>query len=162
MTNKSRRISVFIAPFEGKDRDARYLAYFDLFNRQMFFEAHDMLEELWLAGKGAPNHTFYKGLIQLAGGFVHLQKGRLRPAASVFNLAVANLHSYAPLHEGLEVGEVLKVVGELIHRLNGGQFQRNPLVADGAPKLRLSELGVVNVTRSRYVKKRIDRTGPSG
>ena len=39
------------------------------------------------AQRHTPNDGFYKGLIQLAGAFVHLQKDRLRPAASLFRLA---------------------------------------------------------------------------
>jgi predicted metal-dependent hydrolase len=83
MTHKSLGISKLIEPFRGRDLDAHYLAYFECFNRGLFFEAHDVLEELWLEQKGGSNYAFHKGLIQLAGAFVHLQKGRPRPASSL-------------------------------------------------------------------------------
>ena len=39
-----------------------------------------VLEHLWLKeGRGAPDYAFYKGLIQLAGGFVHLKLQRSHP-----------------------------------------------------------------------------------
>ena len=72
---------------------SNYLGYFELFNAQLFYEAHDVLEELWLPIRREPQGDFYKGLIQLAGAFVHLQKNRLRPAAALFKLARTNFMS---------------------------------------------------------------------
>src|ERR1039457_5249771 len=90
--------------------DPHYTGYFELFNRQKFYEAHDVLEHIWLKDKQGPNGAFYKGLIQLAGAFVHLQKKHLRPAAALFKLAQANLEKYPPVHEHLD----LKIIGGLI------------------------------------------------
>ena len=70
--------------------DPHYAGYFELFNRGKFFEAHDVLEHLWLPDRHGANGSFYKGLIQLAGAFVHLQRNRLRPAAALFKLARTN------------------------------------------------------------------------
>jgi hypothetical protein len=80
-----------------------YLSYFDLFNRQRFFEAHEVLEELWLPCRNGPKGPFYKGLIQLAGAFVHVQKGRYVPAVALLKLARANLVKYPARYEALEV-----------------------------------------------------------
>ena len=86
--------------------DPHYTGYFDCFNRQLFYEAHDVLEHIWLKDKHGPNGAFYKGLIQLAGAFVHLQKNRLRPAAALFKLALANLEKYPREHEQLDLNAV--------------------------------------------------------
>src|SRR5262249_14188682 len=43
-----------------------YLGYFRCFNAQQYYEAHDVLEHLWLK-KRDENYAFFKGLIQLAG-----------------------------------------------------------------------------------------------
>ena len=64
------------AKYAGHGVDARFAGYFILFNEQKFYEAHDVLEDLWLPDRHGPNGHFYKGLIQLAGAFVHLQIGR--------------------------------------------------------------------------------------
>ena len=76
----------------------------------MFYEAHEVLEELWLRDKHGPNGAFYKGLIQLAGAFVHLQKNRLRPAAALFELALANLEKYPRRHQRLELAAVRRLI----------------------------------------------------
>jgi predicted metal-dependent hydrolase len=101
--------------------DARYAGYFALFNQQKFYEAHDMLEDLWLPDRHGPNGNFYKGLIQLAGAFVHLQKGRFGPAAALFRLSRTNLEPYPPVHEKLDRVHVLKLVDERLHWLERGE-----------------------------------------
>jgi predicted metal-dependent hydrolase len=153
VSKKSGKIAARIAAFGGSDLDAHYLGYFDCFNRQEFYEAHDVLEELWLADRHGPNGDFYKGLIQLAGAFVHLQKERLRPAAALFKLARTNLAKYPAAHERLDLGGVLALIEAWLGWLEAGDFARNPLreqPAGGQLKTRLpAGMAVVISGRSR-------------
>ena len=126
-----------IEPFRGHELDAHYLGYFECFNRQLFFEAHEVLEELWLAEGNGQNYCFYKGLIQLAGAFVHLQKDRLGPAAALFRLAEANLKSYPAVYERLDLDAALKLIQQWQQRLEGVQFGTRPLASTHKPKLEL-------------------------
>jgi predicted metal-dependent hydrolase len=117
--------------------DAHYLAFFECFNKGLFFEAHDVLEELWLPRRKESIGSFYKGLIQLAGAFVHLQKGRLRPAGALFKLARANLERYRPAHERLDVQAILELINDWLGQLEQGGFNSNPLHLKGAPEIKL-------------------------
>jgi predicted metal-dependent hydrolase len=137
MSKKSGKIAARIAAFQGGGLDAHYLGYFDCFNRQEFYEAHDVLEELWLADKHGPTGNFYKGLIQLAGAYVHLQKERLRPAAALFKLARTNLGQYPQTHERLDLSAVLALIETWLAWLEAGAFARNPLREQPAPVLTL-------------------------
>jgi predicted metal-dependent hydrolase len=137
MSKKSGAIAELIEQFKGRDLDAHYFGYFECFNRQLYFEAHDVLEELWLADRSGPNYSFYKGLIQLAGAFVHLQKNRLRPSAALFKLADANLEKYPALHERLRVDNVRLLIREWLHHLETGNFEKNPLTPESTPSLAL-------------------------
>jgi predicted metal-dependent hydrolase len=97
--------------------DPCYLGYFECFNRGLYYEAHDVLEHLWLRnGHHVPEAGFYKGLIQLAGAFVHLKLQhahpdhpkhgrRLDPARRLFLLAAANLEPYRPRYQGVDPGK---------------------------------------------------------
>ena len=127
-----------IESFRGQELDAHYLGYFDCFNRQLFYEAHDVLEDLWLPDRHGANGNFYKGLIQLAGAFVHLQKHRLRPSAALFKLAQANLEKYPPVHEQLDLTVVLGLIAEWLRRLEQAGFTSNPLTAESVPELKLT------------------------
>lgn len=139
MTHKSGRIAEMVAQFAGHRLDPRYLGYFDCFNRQLFYEAHDVLEDLWLLDRKGPNGDFFKGLIQLAGAFVHLQKNRLRPADALFQLAERNLGKYPAQHESTSVSELLNLISTWRAELLANGFERNPLNASSAPCLRLPE-----------------------
>jgi len=136
-TRKSARIKAMIESHHGQGVDPHYAGYFHCFNRQLFYEAHDVLENLWLADKHGANGAFYKGLIQLAGAFVHLQKNRLRPAAALFKLARANLEKYPDHHDRLNLTAVHAIIRHWLGELESKNFEINPLTAKNAPRLAL-------------------------
>ncbi|HEY8900091.1 MAG TPA: DUF309 domain-containing protein [Chthoniobacterales bacterium] len=123
-----------------------YAGYFTCFNRGEYYEAHDVLEHLWLQCSDE-NELFYKGLIQLAGGFVHLRKHyehpshakhgrRLPPASRLFDLAAANLAPYAPQHLHLDVDTVLGLARGTAEAIRASGCTVNPWNPDALPELR--------------------------
>jgi predicted metal-dependent hydrolase len=137
VSKKSGKIAERIASFQGRELTAHYLGFFDCFNDQLFYEAHDVLEVLWLPDRKGPNGDFYKGLIQLAGAFVHLQKERLKPAAALFKLARTNFAKYPATHERLDVAAVLRLIEVWLGWLERDAFDVNPLRQRPPPVLRL-------------------------
>jgi predicted metal-dependent hydrolase len=127
MTHKSGKVATLVAQFEGRGLDARYLGYFDCFNRQLYYEAHDVLEDLWLLDRHGADGDYFKGLIQLAGAFVHLQKERLRPADALYQLAERNLRKYPAQHHATDVAGLLALIERWRGLLASGSFQSNPL-----------------------------------
>lgn len=121
----------------GQKLDPHYAGYFHCFNHQQFYEAHDVLEHIWLADKLGPNGAYYKGLIQLAGAFVHLQKNRLKPAAALFKLARTNLEKYPALHDQLNLERVRVLIEHWLAELEAKNFEVNPLTPKNAPHLTL-------------------------
>jgi Domain of unknown function (DUF309) len=131
MSGKSAKVAAMVAGLDPGPWDRRYVGWFICFNRGEFYEAHDVLEDLWLAeGKGGVNYGFYKGLIQLAGAFVHLQKGRLGPAVALFRLAEANFARYPAVYAGMDLAEVTGMSVEWRRRVETGGGA-NPLVPGG-------------------------------
>jgi predicted metal-dependent hydrolase len=125
----------------AQNYDPGYLSYFECFNRQHFFESHEVLEALWLPQRQGPNGLFYKGLIQLAGAFVHLQKNRLGPAAALFALAQSNLQKYPATHEGLAVDGVLGMIEDWLQKSRSAGTVTNPYTPAEAPRLCLQTSG---------------------
>ncbi len=132
----------------GTKVDDRYRRFFECFNHEKFFEAHAVLEELWLPARGGERDRFYKGLIQLAGAFVHVQKGRRGPGVALLKLAAANLAGYPPMFHGLDLRRTRRVIEDWLGALerNGpGAWGPEPFGKDGIdqpqekplPKLRL-------------------------
>lgn len=144
MSKKSAKIAALIEGCRGRDRDPHYLGYFECFNQGLFYDAHDVLEELWLGERRGRDGDFYKALIQFAGAFVHLEKHsprhpRLRPAGALFRLAQGYLRPYAPFHHGLDVSRLLSVADAWVKELESGSFARNPLHDRVPPKFVLSD-----------------------
>jgi predicted metal-dependent hydrolase len=137
---KSAHIAAMVDAYQGQPLDARYLGYFECFNRQLFFEAHEVLEDLWLPGRNGPNGNFYKALIQLAGAFVHLQKNRLRPSAALLKLAQTNLDPYPARHEQLNLEGVRLLIHGWLVQLERGAFAVNPLTVQNRPQLALQKV----------------------
>ena len=98
-----------------------------------------MLENLWLADRRGPDGDYYKGLIQLAGAFVHLQKNRLRPAAALFKLARTNLEKYPAVHHRLNLMAVLLLIAGWLRQLEREDFLINPLTGVNVPQLALQQ-----------------------
>ena len=141
VSRKSARIAKMMESFGDEQLDPHYAGYFDCFNRGLFFEAHEVLEELWLRDRHGSNGAFYKGLIQLAGAFVHLQKNRLRPAGALFKLALANLEKYPREHERLNLAAVGQLIQKWLGGLESAQLGKNPLTSGNAPNLILNQPG---------------------
>jgi predicted metal-dependent hydrolase len=149
---KGQKIQAFVESLStGSIHDPCYEGYFLCFNEQKYYEAHDVLEHLWLKEKGAA-HQFFKGLIQLAGAFVHLQKQfrrpehptdgrRLRPAWRLFKLAQTNLEPYFPAYLDLDVRSVLQLCAKNMLAIEGAEFKHNPWSPDTAPALALGPNG---------------------
>ncbi len=122
-----------------------YLEYFRLFNAREYYAAHDILEHIWLGSSGE-THTYYKALIQLAGGFVHLQHHhrepqhrihgrRLRPAARLFRRSAELLHGFPQNYEGIAIEEIVTIALNSAETLEAANFAENPWHPADAPIL---------------------------
>jgi hypothetical protein len=153
---KGERISRFVAELRAEDADPEqddiakhpfYRAFFHCWNEQHYYEAHDVLEQLWLKTK-SPDADYFKGLIQAAGAFVHLQKRfehpshakhskRLPPAVRLFRLAERNLSRFGPLHHRLDVAAFCQLLREYADRIVASDYKTSPWSPETAPKLNL-------------------------
>jgi predicted metal-dependent hydrolase len=144
---KHQRIAARVADMDASGGfHPCYLEYFRLFNAQEYYEAHDVLEHIWLGSDGE-RYIFYKALIQFAGGFVHLQHHhrepghrvhgkRLRPAARLFRRSAELLAGLPPAYEGLAVEEIVVMAISSAEALELADYTRNPWRPDLAPQLR--------------------------
>ncbi|HEY2047325.1 MAG TPA: DUF309 domain-containing protein [Candidatus Udaeobacter sp.] len=154
--NKRERISQWLADATGEEvnpdqgevaKHPYYRAFFHCWNEQQYYEAHDVLEQLWLKSE-SPDADFFKGLIQAAGAFVHLQKHfehpshakhsrRLPPAVRLFRLAQINLASFAPWHHALDVAALCQLLSRYADKIVASDYTINPWSPETAPRLQL-------------------------
>lgn len=91
-----------------KHLDAKELARgIELFNQGKFFEAHEVLEDVW---RGAPSSQkkFFQGLVQVAVAFHHHSTGNHVGMKSVMGRAVRNLAEGENSFAGIRVERLLE------------------------------------------------------
>jgi predicted metal-dependent hydrolase len=141
MSHKSPKIDALLAGFaELPGFNRHYVGFFRCFNAQLYYEAHDVLEEVWLPIRGQAQAKFYQGLIQMAGGFVHLQKQRLGPAARLFALALVNFEPYPARHGGIDLDAIREICRQHRQAVIDSGETLNPWSKDHAPQLALPSL----------------------
>lgn len=124
-----------------------YRAYFHLWNEQDYYQAHDVLEHIWLETT-TDDARFFKGLIQAAGAFVHLKKQfehpthpkhgrRLQPAVRLFHLALKNLADYGPIRHAFEVTRFRAMLEDHANKILRSDYKINPWSPQSAPTLQL-------------------------
>ncbi len=122
-----------------------YAGYFLCFNREQYYEAHDVLEHLWLQSTGS-DRAFFKGLIQFAGGFVHLRLHylcpehrvhgrRLLPAARLFRLATMNISAAGCVYRGLSIRSVTEIAEGFADDIQLSHGKRNPWAPGRGPRI---------------------------
>ncbi len=73
-----------------------------LFNGGLFFECHEYLESLWRAAP-PPEKDFYQGIILIAAGFYHHEKGNPRGAGTKLAQGIKKLEPYLPARHGVRL-----------------------------------------------------------
>ncbi|MFQ5720104.1 MAG: DUF309 domain-containing protein [Acidobacteriota bacterium] len=86
--------------------DPRYQQYWRHFRSGEFWDAHEVLEGLWLEVGGA-DKEFYQGLIQAAASLHHLARGNMHGAEKLASTARVKLEPFGSAHHGLQVESFL-------------------------------------------------------
>lgn len=149
--NKRERISNFVSSLEGGEAGESdyYTAFFRLWNEQRYYEAHDVLEQVWLKETNIETARFFQALIQAAGAFVHLQKNfqhpshakhgrRLAPATRLFALALKNLEGLPDKFRNLDLVSFRELLRRVREQIIASDFQFNPWSPKSAPRLTAS------------------------
>ncbi len=102
-----------------------------LFNAELFFEVHEILEPTWHGAHG-PLRTFLQGLIQVAVGLHHRASGNRGGAASLLAEGNAKLRPFVPEAWGVELSDLCAEVDRLAHglrKLAGNESEPAPRMA---------------------------------
>jgi hypothetical protein len=150
---KGERISQLVEALEGKSdsntvtENGFYRAYFHLWNEQDYYQAHDVLEHIWLETT-TDDARYFKGLIQAAGAFVHLKKQfehpthpkherRMVPAVRLFRLALKNLSQCGVTRHAFDVEKFREMLESYVTEILRSDYKKNPWSPQNAPKLQL-------------------------
>ena len=91
------------------------------FNRGLFFECHETLEEVWLEDHGE-DRLFYQGIIQIAAGYYKLQQGVLVGAIKLWRTGLEKLEPYGTAHLGVDLVSLVKPTKENLARAEASEI----------------------------------------
>ena len=95
--------------------DVRLKKGIELFNREEFYECHEVIEGLWLATQDEYK-DLYKGIIQAAVSLHHLKRGNVRGARKLYHTSKKYLKGYQPRVLGLDIKKLTQNLEECFER----------------------------------------------
>jgi len=108
--------------------DQKYWQGLALFNSGHYFDAHEVLEDVWRASRGVEK-KFLQGLIQVAVALHHYSTGNVVGARSLLSRGRRNLEHYPEQYGGIELGGMLTAVRRWELALaEGGRLPAAPVI----------------------------------
>ena len=102
--------------------DPRFQQAIELFNRQQWYDAHDVFEELWHE-TADPERRSLQGILQVAVAQLHLQRGNRRGATILYGEALGRLKRPGTPDLGLDLEALC---GAAQQRLEALQLDGDP------------------------------------
>ena len=95
--DRIRRYDMAFQRIQGEQIDNARIQAVILWNYRLFFEVHDIVEDIWHKTQG-DEHQAVKGFIKAAGVYVHLESGRVNSAQ---RLAIKSVRLLQEFEDGL-------------------------------------------------------------
>jgi predicted metal-dependent hydrolase len=110
----------FLGALAVTANEHEYLHGIALFNQGKFFDAHEVLEDVWRA---APHEEkkIWQGLIQVAVALHHYSTGNLVGMRSVLVRAMKNLSRHPRNFHGVEVSRLLQSLTDWLQAFDNNQ-----------------------------------------
>ena len=105
-----------------------------LFNEAYFFEAHEVLEEVWHLERGEPR-LFLQGLIQVCAGYHHFQNGNLVGAITLLQRGADKMRGYPPRYLGIDAARLIGQLDRDRARIEGMQRGVTPAATLAFPRI---------------------------
>jgi uncharacterized protein len=86
------------------------------FNAGRYFQAHEIWEEAWHPAP-EPERDFWQGLIQIAVGLTHRQRGNAHGASTLLRRGAARLRDYGETHRGIPCARLVAFAEEASDRI---------------------------------------------
>jgi predicted metal-dependent hydrolase len=82
--------------------EPEYAAFVECWNDERFFEAHEVLEGLWIRTRDRGQ----QGLIQVAAALYHVQRGNFKGALTMFDRALTRLRESRVMPGPVDLGSM--------------------------------------------------------
>ena len=94
----------------------------ELFNRGLYWEAHEAWEGDWMPDRKGPDSGFFKGLIQVAAGCLHYSRRNRRGAVNKWRSGADYLRPYLPAHRGVKLAPLVEAIDRDLAAMGGREW----------------------------------------
>jgi len=94
----------------------------DYFNREFYYECHDVWEEIWGEAKGKEK-VFYQALIMVAVSLYHFGNENLAGALSCYQKALNEFQKLPEYFSGLNIQELVRQLNEFYAGMSLGETE---------------------------------------
>ncbi len=116
---------ITVMDIEPRDRTTAFREGLALFNQGRFFDCHEAWEVVWKQAEGA-ERLLVQGLIQAAVALLHVERGNLRGARSVYAKACAKLDPLPSNLMGLALEDFRIALRDFFNDALAGRVTRSP------------------------------------
>ncbi|HAV75766.1 MAG TPA: hypothetical protein DCX53_00265 [Anaerolineae bacterium] len=88
----------------------------DLFNAGEYFEAHEALEDAWIAENGDAKNL-YRGILQTAVVYLHITRRNYNGAVKVYDRSIKWLNGLPQMCKGIHLGELRRNVDKVMKEI---------------------------------------------
>lgn len=106
--------------FAVTSRQPEYFRGIALFNEGRFFDAHEVLEDVW-RGASHPEKRIWQGLVQVAVAFHHYSTGNRVGMRSVLVRAMKNLGEHPRNFHGIHLAQLLQSLRQWLEAFDNNQ-----------------------------------------
>jgi hypothetical protein len=102
-------------------------------NAGRYFPAHEAWETAWKQARDTDDAEFFKGLSQLAAGYVHLLRGNAYGAARLLRRGSGRIAAYPPGHRGIDTAGAAAAAEGLARAVERGDVRPGELASFARP-----------------------------
>jgi len=117
--------------------DPRLLKGIDEFNRGLFFECHETLEQVWLEEHGS-DRLFYQGIIQIAAAYYKWEQAVPMGTIKLMRAGLEKIEAYGPMHLGVDLGAFAAAVRDQLQQIEACHEGGEEVPELRAPRLSLN------------------------
>jgi predicted metal-dependent hydrolase len=104
----------------------------DLFNAGRFFDCHEVWEDVWNA-QPPSERQFLQGLIQIAVGCEHFNRGNLPGAVSLLDRGLRKIRKYGGRHRGVRLAQLERDAGAALDAIKMVETRQAPAASVRLP-----------------------------
>ena len=136
----------------GKKISKQFLTAIDLFNKRLFWEAHEVFEDVWRLQEGDVK-KLAQGFVQAAAAFSYIEKRRYESILYLFDKSIEKLSSTIDILPGVNINDLIEAMKKAKQEAQRhGESELEKFDSSLYPSIKIGQLASRSRVRSRRLQ----------